>query len=287
LEEKIKAWLEKTGYPLEMSVARHLQHAGFTAVQFEYYPDPNSGQYRETDVVAYEDHKNDSIQVLLLLVFECKAAKDKPWVLFSTESRLPPSVAVQQRATSSHYTQILTKLSCDPVIQNSSLFSLPNRTGYSSVTAFNDKKDVSEDRTYASIMSVASACRGLIAKIGQATRAAQNIHMFATPFLILRGQLYEAYLGKDGNTQIVAINDGVLAWRNPVLANFSFVRVMTEEWLERTASRLKEEAKCSVSEMFVGLGSQEFALIRVRRHLGCSRGIPHCLIGVEAIEKLH
>lgn len=46
-------------------------------------------------------------------------------------------------------------------------------------------------------------------------------------------------------------------------------------------------AKCSVSEMFVGLGSQEFALIRVRRHLGCSRGIPHCLIGVEAIEKLH
>jgi len=247
MEKKIRAWLEKTGYPLEMSVARYLKQAGFTAVQSEYYPDPDSGQYRETDVVVYEDDTKDSIQTLLLLVLECKAAMDKPWVLFSTESSLPPSVAVQERATSSHSTQILTKLSSDPVIQNSSLFSLPNRTGYSLVTAFSDKKDVSEDRTYASIMSVASACRGLIAKIDQATRSAQNIHTFAIPFLILRGRLYEAYLDKDGNTQIVATNDGVLAWRNPVLAHFSFVRIMTEEGLERAASKLKEEAKIFIS----------------------------------------
>ena len=45
--------------------------------------------------------------------------------------------------------------------------------------------------------------------------------------------------------------------------------------------------KCSVSEMFVGLRSQEFPLIGGGERLGYSRWISHGFMGVETMEKLH
>jgi hypothetical protein len=96
MKDKIQDWIEKTGYALEMRVARTLRRAGFRAVQSEYYPDPSDPKkHREVDVVAYEDMTTDLHQSCLLLVLECKVTSAKPWVLFTNKREWPEGLSVQ------------------------------------------------------------------------------------------------------------------------------------------------------------------------------------------------
>jgi hypothetical protein len=52
LEGRIKAWLEKQGYPFEMRVAREFKRAGFMVETSTYYKDAEGSKFREIDIVA-------------------------------------------------------------------------------------------------------------------------------------------------------------------------------------------------------------------------------------------
>ena len=88
-------------------------------------------------------------------------------------------------------------------------------------------------------MSVTNACRGLIAKIEEETDKAAQIHTFALPHLVIDGSLFDVCLDAQGQVQVESIRDGLLAWRNPVLAKHSFVRILTKEALTDLAAQLK------------------------------------------------
>lgn len=85
LKDRVATWLSEHGYPLEMKDARTLKQDGFGVVQSEYFDDPETGEPRETDVVAYEQSVGSNRQTIFALIAECKSGRDKPWVLF-TES---------------------------------------------------------------------------------------------------------------------------------------------------------------------------------------------------------
>ncbi|RLD00721.1 MAG: hypothetical protein DRI65_16200, partial [Chloroflexota bacterium] len=61
---KIKAWLNKHGYPLEMEIARAMQSVEFSVVQSEYIEDSDTGILRETDIVAYQESHSKTCRVI-------------------------------------------------------------------------------------------------------------------------------------------------------------------------------------------------------------------------------
>ena len=81
LKNKVTAWIETQGYPLEMRVASALREVGFDVSQGEYYDDPETQTAREIDVVAVKGDDYGLLEVSI--VVECKKSADKPWVLLS------------------------------------------------------------------------------------------------------------------------------------------------------------------------------------------------------------
>jgi len=88
LKAKLRDWLRTQGYPLEMAVASAFRRNGLLVAQSEYYRDPDTHLPREIDVVVYRDSQLGNYALRLMLVVECKASKDKPWVLFTSHPRV-------------------------------------------------------------------------------------------------------------------------------------------------------------------------------------------------------
>ena len=84
LERRVAKWLDGQGYPLEMLVGQAFRKAGFFVVQSDYYPDPETGKPREIDVCAHIQRDSHGILAGVVYTIECKLARDKPWVLFTS-----------------------------------------------------------------------------------------------------------------------------------------------------------------------------------------------------------
>lgn len=54
LIHSIQMWLDKTGYPLEMSVASTMRQSGFEVRQASMYVEPGSEKARDIDVHAFK-----------------------------------------------------------------------------------------------------------------------------------------------------------------------------------------------------------------------------------------
>jgi Holliday junction resolvase-like predicted endonuclease len=84
MEQQIRNWLQSQGYPLEMRAAAAYRDAGFRVVQSNYYQDPESSDWREIDVVAdrtWIAAETNSVPIRIMFVAECKASREKPWIL--------------------------------------------------------------------------------------------------------------------------------------------------------------------------------------------------------------
>ena len=102
MEDRIHEWLESQGYPLEMQVAREFARNGFRVLQSDYYDDFESGDSREIDVVAHMQTMIGELLVRVEFVIECKASRDKPWVLFTQHRSFADPARVAQRVASKH-----------------------------------------------------------------------------------------------------------------------------------------------------------------------------------------
>lgn len=243
LSQKVREWIERSGYSLEMEVAKICHRVGFSPLQSEFYEDAESGKTRETDIVAHLVRKAGKKQATLTVVLECKVSPEKPWVLFSAPNKLPGEFSVRQRAASRVGEQVLNKLAGDESIQNLELFRLPDVLGYSLVAASLDSKDKNgqKDRAYEAVWSVTKATTGMVTKV---QKFVPSIALVALPMIVLRGRLFEARLDSDGAIALEEISKGVLGWRNPVLAEFaSFIMVATEKGAEESLAKLHEDGQ--------------------------------------------
>ena len=143
LNDKLMNWLNEQGYPLEMATAQLFRQHGFRAFQSDYYTDPESNTQREIDVFAYRQKQVEDAELRVSFSVECKNAKDKPWVMFSSEDlELAPPARVVQRAASKLAMHFLRLLSHHETIQKAPLFSLPRRPGYGVTQAFSNGQDI-------------------------------------------------------------------------------------------------------------------------------------------------
>ena len=143
LNDKLMNWLNEQGYPLEMATASLFRKCGFRAFQSDYSTDPESNTQRVIDVLAYRQKETENMLLRVSFSVECKNAKDKPWIIFSSEDLdLAPPARVVQRAGSKLALHFLKLLAHQEVIQNAPLFSLPQRPGYGVTQAFSTGQDI-------------------------------------------------------------------------------------------------------------------------------------------------
>src|SRR5262245_42801945 len=131
LEEKIRDWLNKGGFPLEMRIADAFSKNHFRVIQSEYYTDVNTGAPREIDVYASIQENVEDTFARLAAVIECKSDTTKPWVVFtSNRVQLASPASVVQRSASMLGDRWLHSIAHRTDVSGLRVFRLPSRPGY-------------------------------------------------------------------------------------------------------------------------------------------------------------
>jgi hypothetical protein len=244
LAGRVKSWLESSGFALEMRVARILLAAtGERAMQGEHYLDPDNDEIRETDMALYVPVNMTRKDFGIIIVIECKDARDKPWVMLcSRRSAAPLKASVAQRPATELGAKVLHKLATedwgvDDTLESSSLFKLPEVLGYRLMQSHQSRQ---QDVAYGALMSLTAASWGLLNTIEHRMEQAA---VLAWPVLVVGGSLFQATLDENtGEMAIKQVEEATLAWRNPrrprMLGQHSFVKVVTERGLSAFVTQL-------------------------------------------------
>jgi len=254
LKTKVTTWLNEQGYPLEMRVASTLQQGGFRVVQSEYYSDPETGDSRELDVVAFKQKKLQNVLFRVSLLIECKRSTSKPWLLFTSDKkRLADPARVAQRAANSLGRHFLHEACQISDIQSLPVFSLPERPAYGVTQALTTGKDI----CYSSVTSVSKAALATVAELDERKEADKkgmrrllrplNICSIVFPLVVVEGRMFEVYLDDKENVEVADIDNGTLLWRNPVVGMpHTIVNIVSSSSFEQFSN----EAQASIDKLF-------------------------------------
>lgn len=219
IETKIRKWLNEQGYPLEMVVARSFQQRGFRVIQSDFYTDPDTGESREIDVVATRSTVVEGIGVRVTFVIECKLSKDKPWVLFTSQSiQLGDRARIVQRAASkfgANLLRILSRYKDYKTISSLYIFAIPTLPAYSLTQAFTTGQDV----CYKAATSVAKAAYAKATEFDNRIPSPilPSFAEIVLPIIVVDGKLFDCHLEENSQINATEINSGVLIWRNPLV----------------------------------------------------------------------
>ena len=213
MTDKIKEWLEKQGYPLEMKVAKELNNQGFESFQSHYYKDPETEKQREIDVVANYRTTNGLNVVNFQFIIECKNNQDKPWIAFSSEENsISRKSYIAQRPCGRIGSKYLEHLSQVADLKTNQLFNLPSSFAYNITQAF----ETSSDRVYTALMSVVNAIKYRRERINSEI-AYDNFCEIYLPTIVIGGKLFDSFLNRNNENCVEEIDHKYLLWRNKVL----------------------------------------------------------------------
>jgi hypothetical protein len=240
MDKKILEWIQKQGYPLEMKVADLFKRSGFSVIQSDYYKDIDTGISREIDIIAYIQKVIDNHLIRIEFIIECKTSHDKPFVLFTSNTRFPGVSRVAQRAASTLGMKLLRLLAKRTDVQKQLLFQLPARTGYGITQAFGS----GNDKAYEAAMSVSKATAAAVEEANAYEKSEKiKVCSIFMPIIVLSAKLVESYLGEDGNVAVENTNEAVLLWRNQVVKRpHTIITIITEDGLAMFAQRMYSSA---------------------------------------------
>jgi hypothetical protein len=192
LKAKIKEWLEKEGFPLEMRAARAFRHTGFEVRQSDIYSDPESGNSREIDVIAALRSEIGFTEVDFFV--ECKSSKH-PWVILCAEDVLTgfnrvSAFSLMSMKAREHCTNEYSSLS-----QKINWLNKSNKSGYGLRKALNEA-----DAGYAASMSAVKACNARLSKNGPS--ASPRAFTFTFPTIVVDTPIFECILTAEGELQL-------------------------------------------------------------------------------------
>ena len=192
---KIKDWIQKTGFPLEMEVAAALQHEGFNVVQSHIFQDSQQEKSREIDVFATDP---DFLGIVdITFVIECKASS-KPWVV------------LKQAAGPIQYNKLLSfGVTSEParseLVKRVFNKSVPDYVDFGVTAGYGLRQAFSDDGE-----SSGSICIPLLKAAHQITQSpgVKKLprHAFCFPVLVVSSPLFECSLKADGELEISEVN---------------------------------------------------------------------------------
>jgi hypothetical protein len=230
LEAKVRKWLGKQGYPMEMQVAQAFINKAFYVIQADVFEDEETGKFREIDVMASKFSYVDSGEQVsaifrIACIVECKASNGRPWVLFSpqTDKFNFDSGSILATETASDF---LKKLGKDTNLQNyverimtNKLFS-ESPTGYGIVQTLREAKS-NVDVTYQAFQS---AIKASVSKIKQAQKISGPdiyLEVIAVPIVVVDTPLYKSRLDQNNEITLEEIDFGAVRWNQFQLPGFS------------------------------------------------------------------
>jgi hypothetical protein len=228
LENKVRAWLDEQGYPLEMRVACAFRRAGFRVRQSDYYRDPTTNAQREIDVVAHIDREIEGRLVRVQFMIECKLSRSKPWLMFcSSDLRLAPPARVAQRTATRRAAVFLEGFAQRKNIQDLDLFRVTEPAAYGATQAFTTGNDV----VYMALTSVGAAVTA------EAQEAGELEYAFFFPVVVVEGKLFSCVLQDDASISVTETSRGTLLWRNPIAGKpHTIVNILSDSYLQDFAT---------------------------------------------------
>jgi hypothetical protein len=204
-------FVEKSGFPLEMEVARTFKAMGWTVEQARQYIDAEEGKLRDLDVLAFRrgpglfDQENTWKE--LRLVFECKRS-ETPWVLF---------IGDEHFTRSKPHFDTLDVLSFNGGILGEArdCSDLPIISHFGDLTYRVSNAAKGKDHfTWDAIRQVNSATIGLQRDfIGPEEYAGKPMVVVVVPVLVTDASLIECRLAEDGTTSYTETTMGLLVTR--------------------------------------------------------------------------
>lgn len=197
LADKVKKWLNKTGFPLEMAAADAFRKAGFDVRQSSTYADPETEKGREVDVLA--NHQDIFGIIEISYVLECKAAS-KPWMVLTSPDALESYNRVRSFCISSDDGAKALLRGIDHLPKTWPFMNKPSRCGYALRQVFGEK----EDHAYAAAISVLKAAHG-ITREKRGTSDSPCL-AFAFPVIVVDAPVFECWLGENGMMEVREVN---------------------------------------------------------------------------------
>lgn len=252
LEDKVRKWLEATGFPLEMAAANAFRSAGFQVRQSVIYIDPETDKGREIDIIAFDPDLIGAIGISFVL--ECKSSS-KPWVVFTSQyaweafSRTHMFAVMSERARKCLANRIL-----DVEIQRH--IERPSNGGYGIRQALTDSGDAAYTAACGAIKAAASIAH---APKNEELKTAS----FAFPVIVVDAPIFECSLNDDGtlNTHEVNQSEFLFGMATP-RSIATCIKIITKDrlpefakWARGLANRLRADLKNeekSILESFGG-----------------------------------
>lgn len=210
LSKKIGDWLERQGYPFEMYVAQQFQKLGFSVNQSVYYKDEESGKFREIDVIAYTYREINGVWFNITLIIECKASRDKPWIIFKGKNMYKSYDFIYERYMTYNWRMLFDNLrdSDDESAQKAiRMFDIKdNPIGYSITQAFTEGQDV----TFAALNGVTKSSIYFMKKTNESRRKMCNIYI---PIIAIDSMLFSTFLDETGQILVEESDIAKMAWR--------------------------------------------------------------------------
>jgi hypothetical protein len=239
-KDAVKAWLERSGFPLEMEAAVAFRQAGFEVRQSATFSDSQTDKAREIDVLASWPDFLGIIDVSFVL--ECKASS-KPWVVLTSDnafeglSRISAFAITSRAAKSALAKRFRKKLGA-----LEKYIKIPSRGGYALHQAFGPESNPA----YAAAVSVLKACKSIVTNDENSP-----VHSFAFPLVIVDAPLFECSLdAKSRELQIVEVGASVFRFTAHVPERAGCcIRVITKKELEKSAEWAKTLAEAIFKEL--------------------------------------
>lgn len=197
LPGKVQEWLEKTGFPLEMSAAAAFRSAGFDVTQSGSYSDPEMNKGREIDVLARDQDLFGAVE--MNYVVECKSSS-KPWVVLKSADAFPfgrwHAIAVMSELARS---AIISKLQSVSSLRQ--YISSSKEGGYALRQAFSN----GEDAAYTAAINVLKACQSI--NLSLEKNPLRSLR-FIFPVIVVDSPIYECSLDRSGRLQLKEVEEG-------------------------------------------------------------------------------
>ncbi len=221
LEQEIRKWLVKVGYPFELRVGRTLRDAGWEVEHGKLYQDPVTGKTREIDIYAKVSggSSKPSAAITVALAVECKSSIDKPWLIFSTKHINPLAYDSSQRVsgTLAGYAILDASIHSDVPL---ALFENGPSIGHGMTRAFRDKGGGDPSGPYAAAQSAVTAATALDIRNEQFCEGiAPSISVIeiVIPITVVEGQLFKFHLSDDGRELLDEVSQMVVSIPHPVI----------------------------------------------------------------------
>jgi hypothetical protein len=233
LQQKVLAWLESSGFPLEMAAANAFRREKFEVRQSTPYLDPETEKGREIDVLAIDPDYFGAIEINF--VMECKSSS-KPWIVLTSDDAFGSynrffAFAVMSQSASSALVEKAPDLGCWPFVERR------DEGGYGFRQALSDGGDAA----YTAAMGVMKACADMV-RSGESKSYKPLV--FAFPAIVVDAPLFECRLLADGNLHLkeVAESEFLFTAHIPKPLGCS-IRVLTKSQLPQFAARSRELAR--------------------------------------------